>query len=165
MILEVWGRLLTTVSHTHVKLISSPYPYYADFLSRETSRRDFPHSRQTRLALGVISPQNGHIICTRTSWTRGLSVPSALARDCHADASRRPRDGRNLSIDSPLPSPRLIAQSSTTRQWQSVVPNSVQDCSHYPPASINDRPAVHPRRSGTEQFRPAIRLGCAHDGS
>src|ERR1700685_2302761 len=34
----------------------------------------FPHSRQSRLARGVISPQNGHILCDPTCWTGGASV-------------------------------------------------------------------------------------------
>jgi hypothetical protein len=74
------------------------YPCWATLLSRETSVSDFPHSRQTRLARGVIRPQNGQILCDRTSWTCGLNVANNVARNCHADARRR-RDGRYRSIN------------------------------------------------------------------
>ena len=57
---------------------SCVYPCYASFLSRETALIDFPHSRQTRLARGGISPQNGHILWERTSWVRGLVMPATF---------------------------------------------------------------------------------------
>ena len=75
------------------------YPHLASFLSRETALSDFPHSRQTRLARGVISPQNGHTLCDRTSWVRGLSISSNVPRNSRTDASRRRRVGRYDSID------------------------------------------------------------------
>jgi hypothetical protein len=79
--------------------ISAVYPCSASFLSRETALIDFPHSRQTRLARGVISPQNGHILCNRTSWICGLSLDSNSRRDSRTEASRRRREGRYCSIN------------------------------------------------------------------
>ena len=38
--------------------------------------RDLPRSRQDALWLGVISPQNGHIVCARTSASRGMTIPN-----------------------------------------------------------------------------------------
>lgn len=40
-----------------IKPITLIYPCFASALSRETALSDLPHSRQTRLARGVISPQ------------------------------------------------------------------------------------------------------------
>jgi len=79
--------------------ISAGYPCCASFLSRETALIDFPHSRQTRLTRGVISPQNGHILCDRTSWIRGLNLDSNFRRDSRAEASRRRKEGRYCSIN------------------------------------------------------------------
>jgi hypothetical protein len=77
---------------------ASPYACFSAFLSNETALSDFPHSRQTRLARGVISPQNGHILCDRTSSLRGLKIASNVPRNFRAEARRRPRDGRYGSI-------------------------------------------------------------------
>jgi hypothetical protein len=49
----------------HINLLV--YPCFASSRSRETGPSAFPHSRQNRLARGVIRPQNGHILCDRTS--------------------------------------------------------------------------------------------------
>jgi hypothetical protein len=67
---------------------------FASFLSRETELSDFPHSRQTRLARGVISPQNGHTLCSRTSWVRGLNIASNVLRNSRREAIRRRKEGR-----------------------------------------------------------------------
>jgi hypothetical protein len=66
--------------------------------SRETALSDFPHSRQTLLARGVISPQNGHILCDRTSWVCGLSVASKARKKSRNEASCRRKEGRYGSI-------------------------------------------------------------------
>jgi hypothetical protein len=43
--------------------ISSVYPScFASFGFGGMALSDFPHSRQNRLARGVINPQNGHIL-------------------------------------------------------------------------------------------------------
>jgi len=75
------------------------YPSCTAFFSRETALRDLPHSRQTRLARGVISPQDGHILCGRGSWTSGFTIASSLPRNSRAEASRRRRVGRYGSIN------------------------------------------------------------------
>jgi hypothetical protein len=77
-----------------IRLIASVYPCFASILSMETALSDFPHSRQTRLARGVISPQNGHILCDRTSWPRGRKVASNFPRNSRREARRRRRGGR-----------------------------------------------------------------------
>jgi len=59
----------------HVSLLSSffcvqPYcvqPCGASFRPAGTPLSGFPHSRHNLLARGVINPQNGHILCDRTS--------------------------------------------------------------------------------------------------
>jgi len=83
-------------SHNRPKHNRSPlyYPSLTAFLSRETVVSDFPHSRQTRLARGVISPQNGHILCERTSSACGLNNVSNVLRNFRTEARRRPREGR-----------------------------------------------------------------------
>lgn len=81
-----------------IREISSGYPCFASILSRETALSDFPHSRQTRLARGVIRPQYGHILCNRPSSLRGLNIASNVPRNFRAEARRRPRDGRYGSI-------------------------------------------------------------------
>jgi hypothetical protein len=48
---------------------------------------DFPHSRQNRLARGVISPQNGHILCDRTSGVRDLKIATSFPRNSLMEAS------------------------------------------------------------------------------
>jgi len=68
----------------------------------ETALSDFPHSRQKRLARGVINPQNGHILCSRTSWTWGFIIFNSFPRRSNAEASRLPREGRYGSIDFTL---------------------------------------------------------------
>jgi len=72
----------------------SSYPCSASCLSRETVLSDFPHSRHTRLALGVISPQNGHILFNRTSRASGLNIARNRPKDSHTEASCRRREGR-----------------------------------------------------------------------
>ena len=74
------------------------YHCFASTLSRETVLSDFPHSRQTRLARGVISPQNGHILCNRTSWVRGRKIANNFPRNSRREARRRRRGGRYDSI-------------------------------------------------------------------
>src|SRR5437660_11537198 len=90
--------LRATESQSQATLVS-PLSLLSAFLSRETSVRDFPHSRQTRLARGVIRPQDGQTLCDRTSWTCGLNVANNVRRNCHVDARRRRRDGRYGSIN------------------------------------------------------------------
>jgi len=106
------------------------YPSCTAFFSRETALSDLPHSRQTRLARGVISPQDGHILCGRTSWTSGLTIASSLPRNSRAEASRRRRVGRYGSINFTFAGIPLIGPSPTTWPWQDTIRNSVQDCSH-----------------------------------
>src|SRR5579864_1309116 len=61
-----------------------------------------------RLARGVINPQNGHTLCSRTSETCGLSFFSNVPRDDHTEARRRRKEGRydsirlHLCVASPL---------------------------------------------------------------
>jgi len=81
-----------------IRPISFVYRCFASILSRETVLSDFPHSRQTRLARGVISPQNGHILCDRTSWVRGRKLASNFPRNSRREARRRWRGGRYGSI-------------------------------------------------------------------
>jgi len=78
--------------------LSSAYPCFASTLSRETALSDFPHSRQTRLARGVIIPQNGHILCNRTSWLCGLKTVTIFSTNSRREARRRRREGRYGSI-------------------------------------------------------------------
>ncbi len=95
-----------------IRPILSDYPCFASTLSRETALSDFPHSRQNRLARGVISPQNGHIRCNRTSWVRGLKLASNFPRNSLMEARRRRREGRYGSISiSPLRSTPLIVRT------------------------------------------------------
>ena len=41
---------------------------------------DLPHSRQNRLARGVIRPQNGHILCDWNCWDCGLNIVSSFGK-------------------------------------------------------------------------------------
>jgi len=98
-----------------IRPIDFPYPCFASTLSRETALSDFPHSKQTRLARGVISPQNGHILCNRTSLARGRKVASSFPRNSLIEARRRRTEGRYGSISiSPLRSTRRLSQSPAT---------------------------------------------------
>jgi hypothetical protein len=38
------------------------------------------HSKQKLFARGVINPQNGHILCRRTSWACSLKMPNSFLR-------------------------------------------------------------------------------------
>ena len=139
------------------------YPCCASFLSRETALSDFPHSRQTRLARGVISPQNGQILCDRTSWTRGLNIANKVPRNCRADASRRRRDGRYGSIISPFAG--LCAPCANLRPLNNdrARPTILCRIAHIVPHSlVSHCQGSNLRRLRTEQFRPAIRSCCAH---
>ena len=152
---------------TNIQSISIPtgYPCCASFLSRETAVSDFPHSRQTRLARGVISPQNGHILCDRTSWTCGLNIASNVPRNSRADASRRRRDGRYGSIISPSPG---FASCANLRLLDNdrARPAILCRIAHIVPhSSISHCPGGYRRRLRTEQLRPAIRSCCAHHDS
>jgi hypothetical protein len=146
--------------------ISTVYPCCASFLSRETALIDFPHSRQTCLIRGVISPQNGHILCDRTSWIRGLNLDSNFRRDSRAEASRRRREGRYCSINFTLPV-LLIESISDKRNDDMARPAILCRIAHIATHSLvrlfsQPLPRVYPRCLRTEQFRPAIRSGCAH---
>src|SRR5580698_455465 len=48
----------------------------------------FPHSRQSRLARGVINPQNGHILCDPTCWAGGASIARVFPNQSATEASR-----------------------------------------------------------------------------
>jgi hypothetical protein len=67
--------------------------------------RDLPHSRQDDLRQGVINPQNGHILCNRTSCACGVSVSSSFPKKLVTGIRRlrsRLRNSRNTgSIDPP----------------------------------------------------------------
>ena len=142
--------------------ISSVYPCFTAALSRETALSDFPHSRQNRLARGVISPQNGHTICNRTSWACGLSLAINVPRSPQAEASRRRREGRYSSIRFHLCGFSAVAIYLGQLNDDRTEPcDSVQHCSHF--LSIFNQPShkIRSCRWRTEQFRPSIapRLG------
>jgi hypothetical protein len=65
-----------------------------------------PHSRQNVFRRGVINPQNGHILCDRTSRARGVNIASSFPHQSAMKASRRRarlRKGRSTgSIHLPL---------------------------------------------------------------
>ncbi len=61
--------------------ISSVYPScLASFTFGGAGLSDLPHSRQNRLARGVISPQNGHILCDWNCWDCGLNNASNFGK-------------------------------------------------------------------------------------
>jgi hypothetical protein len=66
---------------------------------------DFPHSRQDGFDRGVINPQNGHILCDRTSRACGASTASGFRNKSAMKASRLrsrlPNGRRTGSIDPP----------------------------------------------------------------
>ena len=93
---------------------SSGYACFSAFLSNDTVLSDFPHSRQTRLARGVISPQNGHILCDRISCLWGLTIANNVPRNSRADVNRRRREGRYGSINFTFTG--LFAESANLRQ-------------------------------------------------
>jgi len=53
---------------------------FASFGSTGTALNGFPHSRQNRLARGVINPQNGHILCDWNCWASGMSSVRSHAK-------------------------------------------------------------------------------------
>ena len=129
-----------------VSPISSVYPCFTAALSRETALSDFPHSRQNRLARGVISPQNGHTICNRTSWGCGLSIANNLPRNSQAETSRRRREGRYGSIRFHLCGVLRAVFPRQLNDDRTKPCDSVQHCSHS--LSIPNRGRRCPIRAG-----------------
>jgi len=61
-----------------------------------------PHSKQDILARDVINPQNGHILCDRTSRARGISPATSFLNRSLAKASRlRTRARRKTGFINP----------------------------------------------------------------
>lgn len=150
-------RIRSTATIVQSISISSVYPCCASFLSRETALIDFPHSRQTRLARGVISPQNGHILCDRTSWICGLSLASNFPKDSRTEASRRLREGRYRSIKFHLCRVPLIESISDNLTMTGARPAILCRIAHIAAySSVRGCRGVYLRRLRTEQFRPAI---------
>src|SRR5579862_7243828 len=53
-----------------------------------TGLRDLPHSKQNALCRGVINPQNGHILCNRTSVRFGTRIADTLLNSRAMKAKR-----------------------------------------------------------------------------
>jgi hypothetical protein len=68
--------------------ISSVQPCRASFRSGGIPRSGFPHSKQNRLARGVINPQNGHILCEPICCAWGASVARTFPNKSAMEASR-----------------------------------------------------------------------------
>jgi hypothetical protein len=61
----------------------------------------------------VINPQNGHILCNRTSGSRGRNLASNVVKNSRAEASRWRKEGRYSSIDFTL---RVLGRLANLQQ-------------------------------------------------
>src|ERR1700746_2998333 len=66
--------------------ISSFYPScFASFTFGGAGLSDLPHSRQNRLARGVIKPQNGHTLCDWNSSDLGFNIANNFGKNAKTD--------------------------------------------------------------------------------
>ncbi len=97
------------------------YPCRASFRSTGSALSGLPHSKQSRLARGVINPQNGHILCDPTCWAWGASVDRNLLNRSAMEASRLRSRWRNEpsmgSIDAPSSSSRQLTMTGLSRRF------------------------------------------------
>lgn len=103
----------------------------------------------------MINPQNGHIICSRTSWTRGLIIRKSFLRESQADARRLRADGRNGSIDFTFYESFLLILTHMDRRF----------CAGLLTVTSGPEAAGIGFYDGSEQFRSAIGCSLGDHGS
>jgi hypothetical protein len=136
------------------------YPCRASFRSTGTALSGFPHSKQSRLARGVINPQDGHILCERTSCTGGRKTFRNAPKESHAEPRRRRREGRNGSIDSTFagsPLVELISDKVTmTGHSRRFCAGLLTFLQGHRRGFVKRRWRCSHDHHGSEQLRPAI---------
>ena len=112
--------------------------------------RALPHSRQILLCRGVMRPQNGHILCDRTSGIGGVRTASSFPNTSPRNASRlrrRRRNGRRTGSIGPCFLPLL----------GNCLPQGISGRSH------RKRPHLRKRRpTYDDRSRQAILYRIAH---
>jgi hypothetical protein len=94
-------RSTTKIVQSMFYLLCSQHNHLASCRTNRTSASELPHSRQNALERGVINPQNGHILCVRTSPACGVMILRSAPNRSARKASRLRNGRKSESISTP----------------------------------------------------------------